>query len=474
MLDNTLILFMSDNGGNAESGPRGQSWRATRPARPNSNGVRGAVVGHALQHAVPAVQALQPRGRHRHAADRPLAGADQDAGGVAAAGRPRDRHHADVRGGGRREVSGRVQAGKPILPMEGRSLLPALEDKPIEREALFWEHEGNAAVRDGDWKLVRSGRDGRGSCTTWRPTGRSCTTSPRRAGAGEGPVREVGRVGPPGERAPAARREEGRGVTRRPFWLRPRSGVPASGGHPVQGLLIHPRGARNFRRLRTSPPQLDAGRWRLGRDRPGQGGPLCRDAFLLPGRRVLGVLLGREPAVRRVGRTPVLSGGCSPPTPASDCWSCGSPADRVRPPRYEARTFACSGHLDRLGQGGVSDGVAHRGFPVLQFRQPGPSSTARTSCPSLSPQPALLVIASGFLGLVGAVGSSVGLPRRSVLPAAVDQGERGAEPNFPSASFWSRRLYRSPAYRVARPAAGQRSSTDADSGCLGRRCERGE
>src|SRR5438270_9439847 len=50
--------------------------------------------------------------------------------------------------------------GKKILPMEGRSLVPAFTDKPIEREAIFWEHEGNAAVRVGDWKLVRLGRKG--------------------------------------------------------------------------------------------------------------------------------------------------------------------------------------------------------------------------------------------------------------------------------------------------------------------------
>ena len=50
--------------------------------------------------------------------------------------------------------------GHAILPMEGRSLLPALSNKSISRDALFWEHEGNAAVRDGDWKLVRLGRDG--------------------------------------------------------------------------------------------------------------------------------------------------------------------------------------------------------------------------------------------------------------------------------------------------------------------------
>ena len=36
----------------------------------------------------------------------------------------------------------------------------ALDNQPIEREALFWEHEGNAALRAGDWKLVRLGRKG--------------------------------------------------------------------------------------------------------------------------------------------------------------------------------------------------------------------------------------------------------------------------------------------------------------------------
>jgi arylsulfatase len=42
-----------------------------------------------------------------------------------------------------------------IQPMEGVSLVPAFEGRPIEREALYWEHEANCAVRVGDWKLVR-------------------------------------------------------------------------------------------------------------------------------------------------------------------------------------------------------------------------------------------------------------------------------------------------------------------------------
>ena len=41
-----------------------------------------------------------------------------------------------------------------ILPMEGTSLVPAFENKKLEREALFWEHQGNRAIRIGKWKLV--------------------------------------------------------------------------------------------------------------------------------------------------------------------------------------------------------------------------------------------------------------------------------------------------------------------------------
>ncbi len=45
-------------------------------------------------------------------------------------------------------------AGTAILPMEGRSLLPALRGEAPQPRMLFWEHEGNRAVRDGKWKLV--------------------------------------------------------------------------------------------------------------------------------------------------------------------------------------------------------------------------------------------------------------------------------------------------------------------------------
>jgi arylsulfatase len=53
-----------------------------------------------------------------------------------------------------------VRGSTKIQPMEGRSLLPALAGQPVQREALFWEHEGNRALRRGDWKLVSKGPEG--------------------------------------------------------------------------------------------------------------------------------------------------------------------------------------------------------------------------------------------------------------------------------------------------------------------------
>lgn len=51
----------------------------------------------------------------------------------------------------------KTHADVAITPMEGRSLVPAFANSPIQRDALYWEHEGNRAIRVGDWKLVAKG-----------------------------------------------------------------------------------------------------------------------------------------------------------------------------------------------------------------------------------------------------------------------------------------------------------------------------
>lgn len=45
--------------------------------------------------------------------------------------------------------------GRAMMPIEGRSLVPIFRTgRRPPHEALCWEHEGNRAVRFGDWKLV--------------------------------------------------------------------------------------------------------------------------------------------------------------------------------------------------------------------------------------------------------------------------------------------------------------------------------
>jgi len=157
-LDNTLILFVSDNGGNAESGPQGrlvgnppgspqsdvfcgQSWATlenTPFRRYKHFNHEGGIATPLIAHWPAGVSA---RGELRH---QPGHVVDIMATCVDAAGA---KYPAEF-------------AGKPIEPMEGKSLRPAFDNKPIERDAIYWEHEGNAAVRVGDWKLVRLRADG--------------------------------------------------------------------------------------------------------------------------------------------------------------------------------------------------------------------------------------------------------------------------------------------------------------------------
>jgi arylsulfatase len=50
-------------------------------------------------------------------------------------------------------------AGNEIQPMEGVSLVPAFEDRSLDRETIYFEHEGSQAVLDGTWKAVTRGQN---------------------------------------------------------------------------------------------------------------------------------------------------------------------------------------------------------------------------------------------------------------------------------------------------------------------------
>jgi arylsulfatase len=55
-------------------------------------------------------------------------------------------------------------ADHDIIPVEGVSLKPTFSGKELQRkDAIYFEHHLNCAIRDGDWKLVRYGQTGRNS-----------------------------------------------------------------------------------------------------------------------------------------------------------------------------------------------------------------------------------------------------------------------------------------------------------------------
>lgn len=154
-LDNTLILFMSDNGGNAEAGIPGktgigtpgdaksdvfigQCW-ATLNNTPfvrykhytDEGGISTPLIAH-WPKGIPAARNGQFEKQPGHLVD--VMATCLDLGGAAYP----------------KEVG-----GKPITPFEGVSLRPAMLGEDIKRaKPIFWEHEGNRAVREGQWKLV--------------------------------------------------------------------------------------------------------------------------------------------------------------------------------------------------------------------------------------------------------------------------------------------------------------------------------
>jgi arylsulfatase len=157
VLDNTLILFMSDNGGNAESGPNGKT------VGDPSEGKSDWFCGESWAFVENTPFRLFKHFNHEGGISSPLI-AHWPAGITAKNElRTQPAHLIDIMATAV-DVTGATYPqefkGKPITPMEGRSLTPAFADKPIERDALYWEHEGNAAIRAGDDKLVRFGRNG--------------------------------------------------------------------------------------------------------------------------------------------------------------------------------------------------------------------------------------------------------------------------------------------------------------------------
>lgn len=154
-LDNTLILFLSDNGGNAEAGVRGRSEGA------NLGDAKSDVfIGQTW-----ATLNNTPFVRYKHYTDEggistpliahwPAVIKDQRRGAI----EKQPGHLIDILATAVDIAGAEYPAefkGKAITPKEGVSLLPAFKGEKLARtKPIFWEHEGNRAVREGDLKLV--------------------------------------------------------------------------------------------------------------------------------------------------------------------------------------------------------------------------------------------------------------------------------------------------------------------------------
>ena len=214
-LDDTLILFLEDNGGCAENtgptahgspGPRRPE--AVGPRRPPDSGDTdpdprrpsgppgprrharpgGHVhrlrprLGQRQQHAVPRIQTLGPRGRHLHPPDRPLARRDQ--GRTRGAFERQPGHLIDIMAtcvdlaGATYPIE---KDGKTIKPLEGVSLRPAFNGEPLARtqpsSGSTKATAPSARANGSSWPR----RTSPGSFTTSPTTAPSCTTWRRRS-----------------------------------------------------------------------------------------------------------------------------------------------------------------------------------------------------------------------------------------------------------------------------------------------------
>ena len=185
-LDRTLILFMSDNGACAEWEPFGfdldpADYRNRRPG----HGVDGATPGKPnVLHEGAALAAMggpqattlfsygsgwanlsnTPLALYKHFTHEggirtPLIAhwpaTIPDPGAL----RPQPAHVMDVMATCVEITNAAYPpAARPhAVPLEGRSLVPALAGRPVEPRTLVFEHEHNAAIRRADWKLVGRG-----------------------------------------------------------------------------------------------------------------------------------------------------------------------------------------------------------------------------------------------------------------------------------------------------------------------------
>ncbi len=159
-LDNTIVVFLSDNGASAEMMVRGDGHDPN--ATPGSAG-SFLCLGPGFSSA-----ANTPFRRHKtwvHEGGIATPFIVQWPKGIAARGELRHNpaHLIDIVPTILEAAGGKpfeTWDGKPVPPAPGRSLVPAFaKDNAVTHDCLWWLHERNRALRVGDWKIVAAGTD---------------------------------------------------------------------------------------------------------------------------------------------------------------------------------------------------------------------------------------------------------------------------------------------------------------------------
>ncbi|MSR55423.1 MAG: hypothetical protein EXS09_19380 [Gemmataceae bacterium] len=159
-LDNTLVFFMSDNGASAEMMVRGDGHDPN--AAPGSSATYLSI-GPGWSSLANTPFRRHKTWVHEGGISTPLI--VHWPKGIAARGEVRNSpgHLIDLVPTILEATGGKVLDkwdGKPVPSAPGKSLLPAFaKDETVVRNSLWWLHEGNRALRVGDWKIVAAGKD---------------------------------------------------------------------------------------------------------------------------------------------------------------------------------------------------------------------------------------------------------------------------------------------------------------------------
>jgi arylsulfatase len=159
-LDNTLVFFLSDNGASAEIMVRGDGHD---PHAECGTGATFLSIGPGWSSLANTPFRRHKTWVHEGGISTPLI--VHWPRGIAARGELRHSpgHIIDLVPTILEAVGGRRPdqwQGKPVPPAPGKSLVPLFaRDGTVRHESLWWLHEGNRALRAGDWKVVAAGKD---------------------------------------------------------------------------------------------------------------------------------------------------------------------------------------------------------------------------------------------------------------------------------------------------------------------------